>query len=64
MLCECINGPLAGWVVIRCYDDGAVEYGLCPECGGTLISSCCDAAGSQNEPSRDEQAQPEPKEST
>jgi hypothetical protein len=39
MICRCtIESPLAGWVVIRCYDDGAVEYGLCPECGGTLVA--------------------------
>jgi hypothetical protein len=48
MICPCINGPLAGWIVVAHRHDGTVEYEICPECGGALIAHCCE--GDQAQP--------------
>jgi hypothetical protein len=44
MICRCVDGPLAGHVVIERYPDGSVRYGPCPDCGGSTIVHCCEGS--------------------
>jgi hypothetical protein len=46
MICRCVSeSRLPGWVVVR-QADGHTDYARCPDCGGSLVASCCDMAGS------------------
>jgi hypothetical protein len=60
MICRCVTeSPHAGWIVIARHDDGSntrpagcqrEEYGICPDCGGSLIAHCCEGMQTQPEP--------------
>ena len=45
MICPCVTeSRQPGWILVR-QAAGHADYEICPECGGSLIASCCDAAG-------------------
>ena len=55
MICHCVaESPRPGWiVVVRAGPNGehAVDYEICPDCGGSLIAHCCEGICAQPETS-------------
>jgi hypothetical protein len=60
MICHCVvESPRPGWVVVAKRTTGragpngehAVDYEICPDCGGSLIAHCCEGICAQPETS-------------